>query len=116
MIKESRPEYGSRKLLSALPTATADASVVIDHLSALVSWYGAPLVSKSDNGSPLVAEDTVRFWESCGTRMLLSPPYYPRYNGSVECGGKVQVDPTLPRGESEARGRGGQLLTLDTGW
>jgi transposase InsO family protein len=80
-------DLGSRKLLSALPTVTMNASAVVDLLTALVAWYGAPLVSKSDNGSPLVEEGIQRFWESCGTRMLLSPPYYPKYNGSAECGG-----------------------------
>lgn len=63
-----------------------DAASTILLLRALVAAHGAPLVIKADNGPAFIAHD-LRDW-CAGQRiaLLLSPPYYPQFNGACEAG------------------------------
>src|SRR4051794_40312674 len=48
--------------------------------------HGAALVLKSDNGAAFISEPLRRFLDGSPARLLLSPPYTPEYNGSIEAG------------------------------
>lgn len=72
--------------IATLPCTTATADHVVALLTALFQRHGAPLVLKSDNGSHFVNEAVAALLEQHGVTLLLSPPYYPRYNGACEAG------------------------------
>ncbi len=72
--------------LLALPVEGESARATRDALEALFLVFGPPLVMKSDNGSPLVAEEVQQLLEMWGTLQLLSPPGTPEYNGACEAG------------------------------
>ena len=55
-------------------------------LATLFAIHGAPLVLKSDNGSPLGEASVQALLRSWNVASLFSPPYWPRYNGAVEAG------------------------------
>ena len=68
------------------PLIAESARHTIQVLETLFIRHGAPLVIKSDNGSPFIAEpmiDLLRCWD---VTPLLSPPSTPRYNGACEAG------------------------------
>jgi transposase InsO family protein len=69
-----------------LPVADAVAGEVVAALASLFAVHGAPLVLKSDNGSPFRAGNTHALLAALGVIALFSPPRTPRYNGSVEAG------------------------------
>ena len=75
---------GHQLLWQPLREANADEAVRL--LGILFAWHGAPLVLKSDNGSPFLAEVTRTLLHEAGVIMLFSPPYWPRYNGAIEAG------------------------------
>ena len=67
-------DLSSAKELWALPMLGKDAKTVVDSLTALAQWYGAPLVLKADNDGVFGAR-TVKDWaEANGVLMLYSPP------------------------------------------
>jgi transposase InsO family protein len=71
-------------------------------LDTLFTVYGAPLVLKSDNGGHFICPDIQDLLTGHGVESLLSPPYWPRYNGAIEAGiGRRQKKPkhswALPR-------------------
>ena len=68
------------------PLREATAAAAILALTPLFVLSGAPLVLKSDNGSPFCAEAFLAFLESWQVLSLFSPPYTPQYNGGVEAG------------------------------
>jgi transposase InsO family protein len=68
------------------PVAAATAEDAADAVAALVAEHGAPLVLKSDNGSPFTGEAFTRLLAVHRIAHLLSPPYWPRYNGAIEAG------------------------------
>jgi putative transposase len=70
--------------LAWLPVADASAAVTQTQRRRLFAEHGAPLVLKSDNGSPFRADDTKAFLEQAGVFTLFSPPACPGYNGSIE--------------------------------
>ena len=72
--------------LLGLPVANANTDVVISSLDLLFRQFGPPLVFKSDNGSPFIADATLEFLQSWRVTHLPSPPRMPRYNGSIEAG------------------------------
>lgn len=72
--------------IATLPCWSATADHVVALLSALFWKHGAPLVLKSDNGSHFVNAAVTALLEQHGVTLLLSPPYYPRYNGACEAG------------------------------
>ena len=72
--------------LMALPVVHATADVVVHALDAMFRQFGPPLVFKSDNGSPFIAEATSDLLRQWRVTHLPSPPLTPRYNGSIEAG------------------------------
>jgi transposase InsO family protein len=72
--------------LAWLPLPSADAPQAIRALEPLFILFGAPLVLKSDNGSPFGAEHMHTFLGPWGVEQLFSPPRLPSYNGSIEAG------------------------------
>ena len=79
-------DLASGQTLLWLPLATASAAETIPALEPLFLQHGAPLVLKTDNGSPFIAAATAAFFSLWGVEQLFSPPYVPGYNGSVEAG------------------------------
>ena len=70
---------------------------------ALFLQHGAPLVLKSDNGSPFIAVAFQELLDRWQVFARLSPPRTPRYNGGVEAGnGAVK---TRTRQEAARHGR-----------
>src|SRR5262249_9443921 len=55
-------------------------------LAGLFAVHGPPLVLKCDNGSAFTAGAVQDLLAAHGVACLVSPPYWPRYNGSVEAG------------------------------
>jgi len=79
-------DLASGQQLLWLPLAQANAEAACSALGSLVALYGAPLVLKTDNGSPFCAGATLDLLHTCGIIPLFSPPYCPRYNGAIEAG------------------------------
>jgi transposase InsO family protein len=79
-------DLASGQQLLWLPVATATAAETRSALEPLFVLHGPPLVLKSDNGSPFLADDTLDFLEAYQVLPLFSPPRTPRYNGAIEAG------------------------------
>jgi transposase InsO family protein len=79
-------DLSSGKTLLSLPVEAETSKSVRDALVALFVEYGVPLVIKSDNGSPFVAEETENLLTEWRVLQLLSPPGTPEYNGACEAG------------------------------
>ena len=79
-------DLASGQQLLWLPITAADSDEVIHALASLVTRYGAPLVLKTDNGSPFSAGLLREFLDKATILPLFSPPYTPEYNGSAEAG------------------------------
>jgi transposase InsO family protein len=80
-----------RDLASGMPllwqpcgAATADAAAA--GLAGLFAEHGPPLVLKSDNGSHFTGGAVPDLLTAHRVEHLLSPPYWPRYNGAIEAG------------------------------
>jgi hypothetical protein len=57
---------------------------VADRLGELFAQHGPPLVLKSDNAGNLTEGEVPKLLSAWGVLALVSPPYWPRYNGSLE--------------------------------
>jgi hypothetical protein len=69
------------------------------------------LVLKTDGGSEFKAEEFGRMLRRHGVTHLVSPPHYPRYNGSIEAGiGSLKTHVWY---EAQRRGRVGYLTCDD---
>ena len=68
------------------PTPAINTDETLAALSFLFAEHGAPLVLKTDNGSPFCADQTLEFLRQADVIPLFSPPRMPRYNGAVEAG------------------------------
>jgi transposase InsO family protein len=79
-------DLASQKRLLDLPGTEADAAAAVTAVEWLFLQHGAPLVCKTDNGSPFVAQLFEQLLERWQVIPLLSPPRTPRYNGAVEAG------------------------------
>jgi transposase InsO family protein len=79
-------DLASGRQLLWLPIGNASAAATTAALASLFARHGAPLVLKSDNGSPFSADDTLALVHRAGVIPLFSPPYTPRYNGAIEAG------------------------------
>jgi putative transposase len=55
-------------------------------LATLFAVHGAPLVLKSDNGSPFGEASVQALLRKWNVASLFSPPHWPRSNGAVEAG------------------------------
>lgn len=69
-----------------LPVEDPTGEVARDALATLFAEHGSPLVLKSDNGSPFTGSVVQELLERHGVESLLSPPYWPAYNGAIEAG------------------------------
>ena len=79
-------DLASGQQLLWLPVCHADSDAAVLALRGLFAWHGAPLVLKTDNGSPFGAGATQDFLRESEVTCLFSPPYTPRYNGAIEAG------------------------------
>lgn len=77
-------DLASGYLLLAQPLPDKSGPRVRDALLGLVRAYGAPLVLKTDWG--FRCEPLEQLMKQEGIEHLLSPPGWPRYNGSIEAG------------------------------
>jgi transposase InsO family protein len=77
-------DLASRFILLAAPCIAQSADVVTFHCRQLFARHAAPLVLKTDNGSPFIAAGTRALCAGHGVVNLLSPPLTPEYNGSIE--------------------------------
>ena len=79
-------DLSTGKQLASLPVLEEGGIATAMLLESLFLQHGPPLVIKSDNGSTLVAKEVKRIMKRFGVLYLLSPPYYPQYNGACEAG------------------------------
>ena len=92
-------DLASGMQLLALPVPSRELKHVVDALRVLFAQYGAPLVLKSDNEfdagfvSRFGADPHAQARANLSALLseyqviaLLSPPYFPRYNGAIEAG------------------------------
>ncbi len=79
-------DLASHNQLLALPVPDANATVAVAALHHLFAAHGAPLVLKSDNGSPFIAGEFQDLLDASKVIPLLSPPNWPMYNGAIEAG------------------------------
>jgi transposase InsO family protein len=79
-------DLASGRQLLWLPVEDPVAGEVAGALASLFAMHGAPLVLKSDNGSPFCAGSTRALLDAFGVIALFSPPRTPRYNGAAEAG------------------------------
>jgi hypothetical protein len=94
MIEEIGPTALSVRDLSSgaqllwTPTVTQESPECVWLLQELYDRWGAPLALKADGGPAFHAEDFLAFQRRWGVKLLVSPPYHPPYNGSVESGNR----------------------------
>jgi transposase InsO family protein len=79
-------DLASQYLIFALPQKRQTDIAVADALKEAFIQYGAPMVIKSDNGSGFTGMETQEVLRCWGVEHLVSPPYFPPYNGAVEAG------------------------------
>jgi transposase InsO family protein len=79
-------DLASHYQLLALPVPFANAVAAVAALRHLFTIHAPPLVLKSDNGSPFIAQDFQYLLLQWKVTQLLSPPRWPMYNGSIEAG------------------------------
>jgi transposase InsO family protein len=82
-------DLASRYQLLWRPMEVADAAGVVTALTDLFQEHGPPLVLKSDNGAPFIAEQTLALLERHEVLPLFSPPRRPQYNGACERAGAI---------------------------
>jgi len=79
-------DLASHRQLLLMPAQYADAATALAAMEHLFATCGLPLVLKSDNGSPFIADIFTKLLLRWGVTSLLSPPHWPPYNGSIEAG------------------------------
>lgn len=79
-------DLGSGKGLEVLAAEAQDGATAAGALQALFVRHGAPLVIKTDNGSPFTGKRVGELLETWRVTLLLSPPATPAYNGALEAG------------------------------
>jgi len=82
-------DLASGLVLCAEPMIAQDSRAVAKVLRKLFAKHGAPLVLKSDNGSPLIADAVHQELALRGVVTLRSPVRRPQYNGACEAGMRV---------------------------
>lgn len=107
-------DLATKELLEVCPVRAEDGASVREALSFLFSYYGPPLIIKSDNGPAFLSGDTAEFLLQLGVLPLLSPPYTPRYNGSAERG--VGDGKTYAGHHAAVLGRPGAWSVTDLAW
>jgi putative transposase len=85
-------DLASGMQLAWLPVQDEKADTAVSVLQMLFAQHGAPLVLKSDNGSPFISQRFYELLEEWQVVPLFSPPKMPEYNGACEAGiGAMQV-------------------------
>ena len=85
-------DLASGCVLVAIPAIEETAALVLRVLESLFRGFGRPLVLKSDNGPPFIAEEVKDLLRRERVHALYSPEGTPEYNGSVEAGiGSIEV-------------------------
>ena len=79
-------DLASGRQLLWQPVEAPTGAVVGAALADLFARHGAPLVLKCDNGSAFTSGAVRQQLAAHGVVALYSPPYWPRYNGSIEAG------------------------------
>jgi hypothetical protein len=79
-------DLASHYQLLVLPAKNADALTAMAAMEHLFTIHQPPLVLKSDNGSPFIAEVFRMLLIRWKVTALLSPPHWPLYNGAIEAG------------------------------
>ena len=79
-------DLGSRRNLLWLPVVQKNEHAACAAFQSLVAEHGAPLVLKADNDGAFRGGMIKESAAACGTWILSSPAYMPRYNGSCEAG------------------------------
>jgi len=78
-------DVGSRHMFEPLDGSSLLAEAVALNLEILFILHGAPLFIKSDNGANLLRSEAVSAVLSRWSVLpILSPPWYPQYNGVIE--------------------------------
>ena len=77
-------DLASKYRLPPLLSRCEDSDQIASHLDELFTEYGPPLFLKRDNGSPFNADAVDAVLRRHVVIPLNNPPYYPRYNGSME--------------------------------
>jgi hypothetical protein len=77
-------DLASRYRFELLLADRLPATCVVAHLEMLFRSHKPPLALKHDNGPNFANEVVAGFLTEEGVRRLLSPYYWPRYNGAVE--------------------------------
>lgn len=79
-------DLASGNILLALPVERTSGKLATFAMGCLFETHGAPLVLKTDNGPEFIEEGFVAFLLEHKVTHLLSPEYYPEYNGAIEAG------------------------------
>lgn len=79
-------DLASGCILLAFPAEKTSAALAAFVLDCLFALYGPPLVLKTDNGPEFIAAELRDLLRERGVTHLLSPEYYPAYNGAIEAG------------------------------
>ena len=79
-------DLASHFQVGAMPQIAATGRAVADALIYLFEMHGAPLVLKFDNHGAFTGREVQEVLKRYGVLPLVSPPYLPQYNGSVEAG------------------------------
>jgi transposase InsO family protein len=80
-----------------LPVEAATGVNAAQGLATLFAHFGAPLVLKSDNGGHFTCPAVQDLLRDHQVECLFSPPYWPRYNGTIEAGIGALKDRTAAR-------------------
>lgn len=94
-----------------LPTEYACGATAVAAVQALFREHGKPLILKTDNGSPFIADAFQSFLRRHRIWQLFSPPDLPRYNGSCEAG--IGSMKTRTHHQASRRGFPGQWTCED---
>ncbi|MFH0911284.1 MAG: DDE-type integrase/transposase/recombinase [Planctomycetota bacterium] len=79
-------DLASHEALESLPCENRSAEMAAKAMEHLFLAHGSPLVMKHDGGSEFKAGAFSRLLGRYGVTRLLSPGYYPQYNGAIEAG------------------------------
>jgi putative transposase len=79
-------DLASGMQLAWLPVQDEKADTTASVLQMLFAQHGAPLVLKSDNGSPFISQRFYELLNDWQVVPLFSPPRMPEYNGACEAG------------------------------
>lgn len=79
-------DLASHKTIESLPCESRSSELAAKAMEHLFLAHGSPLVVKHDGGSEFKANAFSQILGRYGVMRLLSPEYYPQYNGAIEAG------------------------------